>query len=626
MALTSAFATMNIFGWVGASLTRKVGLGLSVMAVLMLFAIGAIFLQVRQQSGVASVVTVATDQRLAVQRIVDRAAKAIGGDLRAGGTLQQAANEFDSNLKALRDGGLAFGTLGTAFDLPVAPAYIQSQFDRIDQIWQPIYRNATVVSETAPAGRQVQELALQVTGRFPALFLAHDRALETLELSGESEVDLNSSAALTGVGQALSRMRFRVSEIAQDPRQNAPDLAEDSGNTDQVLRVLLNGDPALALRPVGGALRRELLDPINGLSVLWDEFYEDIKALIPVAEEFAEGLEAAEAIAASSEPLVRQSTVAVGMFEREAREKIDQIQWFLVALTGVFLYICAMALWVTWRTIRPLERLTRATTVIAGGDLSTRVEVGSRDEIGMLADSFNKMTEDLQRRDIELAAVNEELEAFNYSVSHDLRSPLRSIDGFSQALLEDYGDKLDEQGKDYLGRTRAASQRMGILIDDLLNLSRVTRGDIRREQVDLSSIARLVATELQQEDSGRQVTFEVAEGAVTMGDPHLLRTVLDNLMGNAWKFTGNHPTATIEFGVTEKDGRPVYFVRDDGAGFDMAYAANLFGAFQRLHAMTEFSGTGIGLATVQRIIHRHGGRVWAEAEVEQGATFFFTLG
>lgn len=626
MAMTSAFATMNIFGWVGASLTRKVGLGLSVMAVLMLFAIGAIFLQVRQQSGVASVVTVATDQRLAVQRIVDRAAKAIGGDLQAGGSLQQAANEFDLNLKALRDGGLAFGTLGTAFDLPVAPAYIQSQFDRIDQIWQPIYRNATVVSETAPAGRQVQELALQVTGRFPALFLAHDRALETLELSGESEAGLNSSAALTGVGQALSRMRFRVSEIAQDPRQNAPDLAEDSGNTDQVLRALLNGDPALALRSVGGALRRELLDPINGLSVLWDEFYADIKALIPVAEEFAEGLEAAEAIAASSEPLVRQSTVAVGMFEREAREKIDQIQWFLVALTGVFLYICAMALWVTWRTIRPLERLTRATTVIAGGDLSTRVEVGSRDEIGMLADAFNKMTEDLQRRDIELAAVNEELEAFNYSVSHDLRSPLRSIDGFSQALLEDYGDKLDEQGKDYLGRTRAASQRMGILIDDLLNLSRVTRGDIRREQVDLSSIARLVATELQQEDSGRQVTFEVAEGAVTMGDPHLLRTVLDNLMGNAWKFTGNHPTAKIEFGVTENDGRPAYFVRDDGAGFDMAYAANLFGAFQRLHAMTEFSGTGIGLATVQRIIHRHGGRVWAEAEVEQGATFFFTLG
>jgi len=626
MALTSAFATMNIFGWVGTSLTRKVGLGLSVMAVLMLFAIGAVFLQVRQQGGVASVVTVATEQRLAVQRIVDRAAKAIGGDLQAGGRLQQAANEFDSNLKALRDGGLAFGALGTASDLPVAPAYIQSQFDRIDQIWQPIYRNATVVSETAPAGRQVQELALQVTSRFPALFLAHDRALETLELSGESEAGLNSSNALTSVGQALSRMRFRVSEIAQDPRQNAPDLAEDSGNTDNVLRVLLNGDPALALRPVGGALRRELLDPINGLSVLWDEFHADIKALIPVAKEFAEGLEAAEAIAASSEPLVRQSTVAIGMFEREAREKIDQIQWFLVALTGVFLYICAMALWVTWRTIRPLERLTRATTVIAGGDLSTRVEVGSKDEIGMLADAFNKMTEDLQRRDIELAAVNEELEAFNYSVSHDLRSPLRSIDGFSQALLEDYGDKLDEQGKDYLGRTRAASQRMGILIDDLLNLSRVTRGDIRREQVDLSSIARLVATELQREDSGRQVTFEVAEGAVTMGDPHLLRTVLDNLMGNAWKFTGNHPTAKIEFGVTEKDARPAYFVRDDGAGFDMAYAANLFGAFQRLHAMTEFSGTGIGLATVQRIIHRHGGRVWAEAEVEQGATFFFTLG
>ncbi len=626
MALTPAYATKDVLGWVGASLTRKVGLGLSVMALLMLLAIGAIFLQVRQQRGVAAVVAVATDQRLTIQRIVDRTAKAIGGDLQASASLQEAANEFDSNLKALRDGGLAFGSSGTVFDLPEAPASIQSQFDRIDKIWQPTYRNATVVSETATAGRQVNELALQVTGRFPVLFLARDRALETLELSEVSGVDPNLLVALTDVGQALSRMRSRVLEIAQDPRQNAPELAEDAENTDEVLRVLLNSGPALGLSPVGGDLKRELLDPANGLVVLWEGYYQDIKALIPVAEEFAEGLEAAEAIAATSEPLLRQSAVAVDLFEREAREKIVQVQWFLVAVTGVFLYICALALWVTWRTIRPLDRLTRATTVIAGGDLSTRVEVGSRDEIGMLAAAFNQMAEDLQRRDIELAAVNEELEAFNYSVSHDLRAPLRSIDGFSQALLEDYGDNLDEQGKDYLGRTRAASQRMGILIDDLLNLSRVTRGDIRREEVDLSAIARLVASELQQDDSGRQVTFEVAEGAVTMGDPHLLRTVLDNLIGNAWKFTGNHPIAKIEFGVTEKDGRPAYFVRDDGAGFDMAYAANLFGAFQRLHAMTEFSGTGIGLATVQRIIHRHGGRVWAEAEVEQGATFYFTLG
>jgi len=167
---------------------------------------------------------------------------------------------------------------------------------------------------------------------------------------------------------------------------------------------------------------------------------------------------------------------------------------------------------------------------------------------------------------------------------------------------------------------------MGVLIDDLLNLSRVTRGDLRREEVDLTAIAKQVIKELEEGDPGRQVTFEIAEGAATMGDPNLLRAVMDNLIGNSWKFTGNHPTAKIEFGMTEDDGKPAFYVRDDGAGFDMNYADNLFGAFQRLHGMTEFSGTGIGLATVQRIIHRHGGRVWAEGKVEQGATFYFTIG
>lgn len=238
---------------------------------------------------------------------------------------------------------------------------------------------------------------------------------------------------------------------------------------------------------------------------------------------------------------------------------------------------------------------------------------------------IKKLNEDLQQRAVELAAINEELEAFNYSVSHDLRSPLRSIDGFSQALLEDYTDKLDAQGKDYLTRVRAASQKMGQLIDDLLNLSRMTRTGMRREVVDLSALAKAAAAELQNGEPERQVEFVIAEGMEVNGDKRLLMVVLENLLGNAWKFTEKHPRARIECGVTQVNGKPAYFVRDDGAGFDMAYADKLFGAFQRLHGTTEFSGTGIGLATVQRIIHRHGGQVWAEGAVEQGATFYFTL-
>ena len=240
-------------------------------------------------------------------------------------------------------------------------------------------------------------------------------------------------------------------------------------------------------------------------------------------------------------------------------------------------------------------------------------------------DRIKKLNEDLQQRTVELAATNEELAAFNYSVSHDLRSPLRSIDGFSQALLEDYTDKLDTQGKDYLTRVRAASQKMGQLIDDLLNLSRMTRTEMRREVVDLSALAQAITAELQNSEPGRQVEFVIAEGMEVNGDKRLLMVVLENLLGNAWKFTEKHPRARIECGITQVNGKPAYFVRDDGAGFDMAYADKLFGAFQRLHGTTEFPGTGIGLATVQRIIHRHGGQVWAEGAVEQGATFYFTL-
>jgi len=228
-------------------------------------------------------------------------------------------------------------------------------------------------------------------------------------------------------------------------------------------------------------------------------------------------------------------------------------------------------------------------------------------------------------RTIQLEASNKELEAFSYSVSHDLRTPLRGIDGFSLALIEDYHDKIDEQGKKYLQRIRLAAQNMAQLIDDMLGLARVNRSEIDIQQVNLSEIAREIAHNLHGTQPERMVKFIIQEGIEARCDSHLLRIVLENLIGNAWKFTSKHPTARIEFGMQLQKDTAVYFVRDDGAGFDMKYAQKLFGAFQRLHTAIEFQGTGIGLATVQRIIHRHGGRVWAEGEVEKGATFYFTL-
>ncbi|HEU4437236.1 MAG TPA: ATP-binding protein, partial [candidate division Zixibacteria bacterium] len=237
-----------------------------------------------------------------------------------------------------------------------------------------------------------------------------------------------------------------------------------------------------------------------------------------------------------------------------------------------------------------------------------------------------KLNESLQQHAAQLEAANKELEAFSYSVSHDLRAPLRSIDGFSQALLEDCGDRLDESGKDYLGRVRGACLRMAQLIDDLLNLSRVSRGEMRMETVNLSAMAREIVSELQKQSPERKVTFVIADNLTGKGDPRLLRVALENLLGNAWKYSTKHPTARIEFGAERQpNGKTTFYVRDDGAGFDMAYAGKLFGAFQRLHAPAEFAGTGIGLATVQRIIHRHDGQVWAEGAVERGATFYFTL-
>src|SRR3989449_7921204 len=346
------------------------------------------------------------------------------------------------------------------------------------------------------------------------------------------------------------------------------------------------------------------------------------------------------------------------MIRRPPRSTLFPYTTLFRSLAIAMLAAYAMAAALQGRISEPILALAQTATVASTRqDYSVRAPKFGADELGTLTDAFNQMlgrieeqktelqqhamkleqrvaertgeleqrNEALRRNAAELLAANNELDAFAYSVSHDLRAPLRSIDGFSQVLLEDYGAKLDEAGQDSLRRVRAATQRMGILIDDLLKLARVTRAEIRAEAVDLSDLARDIAAELQRATPERLVEFAIAPQLKARGDPRLLRVVLDNLLPNSWKYTAKQARPRIEFGSVEENGGRAFMVLDNGAGFDMKYADKLFGVFQRLHSAAEFEGTGIGLATVRRIINRHGGRIWAEGAVDQGATFYFTL-
>ena len=286
-----------------------------------------------------------------------------------------------------------------------------------------------------------------------------------------------------------------------------------------------------------------------------------------------------------------------------------------------------------------VNALERNAVRLAEGDRLRREQSRGRDEIGTLDRALRRASLLLQRRERELRTVNtelertvnelvllnRELEAFSYSVSHDLRAPLRSIDGFAQALREDWGERLDEAGQDHLSRIRNAAQRMGRLIDDLLQLSRLTRQQIQRTNVDLSKIAREISADLMARNPSRQVTWVIEDDLQARCDASLARIVLENLLGNAWKFTSKTANATIEFRGVPDSAPARFIVRDNGAGFDMRYVEKLFAPFQRLHGEREFPGTGIGLATVQRIVNKHGGRISPSAEVGQGAEFAFSL-
>ena len=282
-----------------------------------------------------------------------------------------------------------------------------------------------------------------------------------------------------------------------------------------------------------------------------------------------------------------------------------------------------------------VPRTCESTVTMAGEERTFLVTNGPRRDaegkitglIGIAREITDRIrAENELRRSKEAAEMaNNELEAFSYSVAHDLRAPLRAINGFSSVLAADHADKLDGEAMDHLSRITSGAERMAGLIDALLALSRLTRTEIRREQVDLTQMARKVMDQLQSNEAARNAEVVVTEGLMAEGDPHLLRALLENLLGNAWKFTSKRTRARVEFGREDLDGEPVYFVRDNGAGFNMAYANKLFAPFRRLHSGAEFDGTGIGLATVQRIVRRHGGRVWAEGVESQGATFRFTL-
>jgi signal transduction histidine kinase len=349
------------------------------------------------------------------------------------------------------------------------------------------------------------------------------------------------------------------------------------------------------------------------------------------------------------EPVRFEGKLVGTLLIRARLTELRQRQWryapiVAAVLAGSFLLAVVIS-WVVEKTIsRPILRLAEtARSVSVQRDYSVRAGGEGSDEIGQLVATFNEMLDQIEGQNLaleeardelerrvehrtrDLAAANKELEAFSYSVSHDLRAPLRAIDGFSKALLGSYGEQLDERGRHYLERVRAGTMRMAALIDDLLGLARVSRKELVRQRVSVSEVAARVAGELARRPPPRQVSLEVEEGLEAEADPHLLTIVLENLLGNAWKFTGKTQDARIHVGRRLNGHEQAFFVRDNGAGFDMTYADKLFGAFQRLHGEADFEGTGIGLATVQRIVSRHGGRVWAEGAVGKGATFYFTL-
>ena len=442
----------------------------------------------------------------------------------------------------------------------------------------------------------------------------------------------NQRRQTTQLARGLTELRLVTVEYIlsrhERPRQQARAVSE---------RL----DRLIANNPIFGPEQGEVLAHLRQQSTAAQRLFEELVAL-PAAD----GANAADKLSIrrleaqlSSRLLISHHEGLAEAFRLTAlsTERINAAQQRVVIVILAGLALIALttggAGWLINRNVlAPIGRLKQATQEVAAGNWNYKLDIASNDEIGEVSRNFDAMTQSLrmsfaqiERSNQELAALNQEIEAFSYSVSHDLRGPLRSMDGFSLALLEDYGDKLDDEAKDSLQRIRAASQRMGRLIDDLLGLSRVTRAELRLAPVNLSEVAREIADSLEPPRSTRDVKWLIEEGMTVYADKALLQIAMQNLLANALKFTGKTDQPVIRVGTIEHDGKRHWFVADNGVGFDMAYADRLFGAFQRLHHESEFAGTGIGLAIVQRIFRRHGGKIWAEAKPGLGATFFFHL-
>ena len=454
-----------------------------------------------------------------------------------------------------------------------------------------------------------------------------DRVVHTANLVIQDVID-----AETGMrGYVIVRQTPFLDPYVRGTRDFATHTAE--------LETLLAGRPAQLeqvhdVERTFDEWRSEIAEPV--IAAIAAGAFEDASALLLAGA----GKARTDRIRATLENLT--TTERTGTEARAAATRADALGARRIAFWGTLLVILigiGVAIAFTRRVARRVGTVAAAASRIAGGDLAARVPVTGADELTDLATAFNGMADrleasfvgerqavaDLRRRTAEVEQANRELETFSYSVSHDLRAPLRSIDGFSQALLDDYSGVLDETGRGFLGRVRAATQRMGLLIDDLLRLSRMSRETMRPEPIDLSGMAAEIAGELQLADPGRSVKLEIEPEIRVVGDRRLLRVAMENLLCNAWKFTRGTPGARID--VREESGADgvEYVVSDNGAGFDMRFADKLFGPYQRLHGSEQFEGTGIGLATVQRIVHRHSGTITAVSELGRGATFRFTL-
>ena len=300
--------------------------------------------------------------------------------------------------------------------------------------------------------------------------------------------------------------------------------------------------------------------------------------------------------------------------------------WLTILFIGTMVLSVAMnALSINRVITRKIDKLREGTRIIGEGNLDHRIEIEGKDELSELSHAFNDSTEKLKRHAARLEAANEELDSFAYAVSHDLRAPLRAMSGFSQALVEDYGESLHGEARTYLEQITLASRRMSDLVEGILTLSRSTRGELRRDRVDLSALAERIVAELTEAAPGRQVEWRIEPGLTAVGDTRMIEVVMRNLLENAWKFTGRTAQPLVRVYAEERQRERFFCVADNGAGFDMKHVGNLFKPFHRLHRQDEFPGTGIGMATVQRILHRHGGTIGAVASPEKGATFFFSL-